>query len=233
MTSPALALAKQQLRTFVRECLKSVPEESIVSQSKTLFDTLMDFPPYVEASRISIFLSMPHSEVQTQEIVRHSLQSGKMVFIPYLHKTPPHLDVDVKRVMDMVHIRDLKDYESLQPDKWGIPSLDPQTVHTRNRVLGDAVEPVDLSSLDLVLVPGLAFDSNPAGGIKRMGHGRGFYDLFLDRYASLSPRPPLALYGLGLTEQYLPNLSPRHELPTGHQDKILDGLILGNGSIIQ
>lgn len=176
---------------------------------------------------------MPHGEVQTRDIVRHSLQNGKMVFIPYLHKTPPYLAVDAKRVMDMVRIRDISDYESLQPDKWGIPSLDPQTISTRERVLGDTVESVDLASLDLVLVPGLAFDSNPDGGIKRMGHGRGFYDLFFERYGCLPSRPSLALYGLGLKEQYLVNLPEHPELPVGSQDKILDGLILGDGSIIQ
>ncbi|KAL5614631.1 hypothetical protein BROUX41_004730 [Berkeleyomyces rouxiae] len=232
MASPALVLAKQQLRTVVRERLSHVSQDSVVAQSNTVFETLRKFPPYISATSISIFLSMPTGEIQTREIVRHALQNGKAVYIPYLHKTPPHLTCATKRVMDMVRLRDVEDYEALQPDKWGIPSLDPATITTRERVLGETTEMVDLATLDMVLVPGLAFESSPEGGIKRMGHGRGFYDLFFERYAALAARLPPKLCGLGLKEQFLPNLQEKLDLPVGAQDKLLDCVILGDGLVV-
>lgn len=179
---------------------------------------------------------MPTGEIQTDAIVRDALAAGKEVFIPYLHKNPVAAPGVPSRVMDMVRIRDLADYESLQPDKWGIPSLDPATVPARQRVFGGPdVQHSDSTLLDLVLMPGVAFDINPDNGvIRRLGHGKGFYDYFLSRHslksASLGKQEtPVLLYGLALSEQFL---SPSEgAVPVGPLDHPLDGLILGNGEI--
>jgi len=213
-----------------------------------VFSTLKDFKAYKEASRISIFLSMPTGEIQTDAIVRHAIQSGKQVFVPYLYKNPsPSADVP-SRVMDMVRLESLRDYESLQPDKWGIPSIDPATVHERERILGGSpVHGGEGAVLDLILMPGVAFDLHPHDGwVRRLGHGRGFYDYFINRYreqqapmrvgeeqrdsASEPGRPPLLLCGLALSEQFL-TTSSDGEIPVGPLDQPLDNVILGNGVI--
>lgn len=190
----------------------------------------------MEARRLSVFLSMPSGEIQTDAIVRDALLAGKEVFVPYLHKNPVASPSLPARVMDMVRLRDLADYESLQPDKWGIPSIDPATVHERQRVLGSPDAPPSGSTLlDLVLMPGVAFDTDPdTGAIRRLGHGKGFYDYFVSRHcakaASLGQREsPVLLYGLALSEQFL---SPSEgAVPVGPLDQPLDGLILGSGEV--
>jgi 5-formyltetrahydrofolate cyclo-ligase len=193
-------------------------------------DALRKLPAYVAARRVSIFLSMPHGEIQTDAIVRDALAAGKEVFVPYLHANPTSEPGLPSRVMDMVRLRDLADYESLKPDSWGIPSVDPATVDTRQRVLG---ENGDL--LDLVLVPGVAFDTDPAtGAIRRLGHGKGFYDYFLFRHKVKArelrlQESPVLLIGLALSEQFLaPSEGP---VPVGPLDQPLDGLVLGSGEI--
>jgi 5-formyltetrahydrofolate cyclo-ligase len=179
---------------------------------------------------------MPTGEIQTDAIVRDALAAGKEVFIPYLHKNPapgPGLPL---RVMDMVRLRDLADYESLQPDKWGIPSIDPATVPARQRVFrGPDAPHSDSTLLDLVLMPGVAFDRQPdTGAVRRLGHGKGFYDYFLFRHGlkagSLGQQEsPVLLLGLALSEQFL---SPSEGVvPVGPLDQPLDGLILGSGEI--
>lgn len=188
----------------------------------------------MDAGRISVFLSMPSAEVQTDDIVRHALDSGKQVFVPYLHKSPFLSNPDMPaRVMDMVRLKDVHDYESLKRDKWGIPSIDPATVHERQRILGGPdTQHSDLTTLDLILMPGVAFDIAPnSNDVRRLGHGRGFYDLFLERYAeklkqSDAKRPSVLLYGLGLKEQFLS--SATEEVPVGPYDQPLHGLILGD-----
>lgn len=135
---------------------------------------------------------MPAAEVQTGAIVRDALAAGKEVYVPYLYKKNPAttttttttMSTPPTRIMDMVRLRDLADYESLAPDRWGIPSVDPATVHQRQRVLGDGDGDGDgtLLPLDLVLMPGVAFDVQPGSGVRRLGHGKGFYDYFLNRY---------------------------------------------------
>ncbi|KAK6224738.1 5-formyltetrahydrofolate cyclo-ligase [Colletotrichum tabaci] len=233
----SLVAAKNQLRSAMKDRLTGIAHDSIKAQSQAVFETLKTFRPYVEAQKVSIFLSMPSGEIQTDDIVRHALLAGKHVYIPYLHKSPFAPGETPPRVMDMVRLRDLHDYESLQLDKWGIPSIDPRTVNQRDRVLGEpGAESSELSFLDLMLLPGVAFDiDSNSGSLRRLGHGKGFYDLFIRRYASKyselsSLRHPVLLYGLALSEQFLsqPSDGP---IPVAQHDQQLHGLILGNGEV--
>lgn len=178
---------------------------------------------------------MPTGEIQTDAIVRHALESGKQVFIPYLHHSPMPSPDTPPRVMDMVHLKNLQDYENLQRDRWGIPSVDPSSIHERQRILGGPdVHKSDLSALDLILMPGVAFDSDEEGSIRRLGHGRGFYDFFINRYQNEEPKEssqgPLLLYGLALSEQLVSG-SAGEAVPTGPYDRKLDGLVLGTGEV--
>ncbi|KAF4592496.1 5-formyltetrahydrofolate cyclo-ligase [Ophiocordyceps camponoti-floridani] len=223
----SLVAAKQQLRTVIKRRLSVVTQESLACQSRNILDALLTFPPYRDAARISLFLSMPGAEVQTDAIVRHALACGKQVFIPYLYKPPPEMADAPPRVMDMVHLAGLDDYEGLAPDRWGIPSVDPSTVHGRRRVL--AGPPELRSALDLMLLPGVAFDLDGSGRVRRLGHGRGFYDFFLGRYLSGYP-PPLLLVGLALNEQVLDG-SAEERVPVEAHDWKLNGLILGSGEV--
>lgn len=180
---------------------------------------------------------MPAAEVQTDAIVRHALAVGKQVYIPYLHKSPLQTPDTPARVMDMVHLKDLEDYEGLKLDRWGIPSIDPATVHMRRRILGGPdAEHSEQATLDFMLMPGVAFDFDEAGSIRRLGHGKGFYDFFINRYLTkietkgLGAENPLFLYGLALDEQMVPESSDLH-VPTDIHDRRLHGLITGNGEI--
>ncbi|KAK2033635.1 5-formyltetrahydrofolate cyclo-ligase [Colletotrichum zoysiae] len=234
----SLVVAKNQLRSVMRKRLAGIAHDSVKAQSQTVFETLKTFGPYVDAKRVSIFLSMPSGEIQTDNIVRHALSAGKDVYIPYLHESPFAAGETPPRVMDMVRLRDLHDYESLQPDRWGIPSIDPKTVTQRDRVLGEpGSESPDTNFLDLMLLPGVAFDMDGnSGSLRRLGHGKGFYDLFITRYASKyddelsASKHPVLLCGLALSEQFLsqPSDSP---IPVAQHDQQLHGLILGDGEI--
>lgn len=234
----ALFTAKQQLRSAMKQRLAGLPQDAIKAQSLIIHSKLLTFKPYVDAKRVSVFLSMPSAEVQTDDIVRHALASGKQVFVPYLHKSPLTSNTEMPaRVMDMVRLNDVHDYESLKRDKWGIPSIDPATVHQRQRILGEPeAQHLDQATLDLILMPGVAFDIAPnSTEVRRLGHGRGFYDLFLERYAEKLEQlqvkgPSVLLYGLGLKEQFLS--SATEGVPVGPYDQPLHGLILGDGTTV-
>ncbi|KAI5463757.1 hypothetical protein BGZ63DRAFT_352769 [Mariannaea sp. PMI_226] len=232
-----LTVAKQQLRALMKQTLSNVAPESVNAQSRQVFEALKNFQPYKEANRISVYLSMPAAEIQTDAIVRHALASGKQVYVPYLYKSSLEIPGAPTRVMDMVHLESLHDYENLKPDRWGIPSIDPDTVHQRQRILeptgfGGSVQ----TALDLIVVPGVAFDFDDAGHVRRLGHGKGFYDYFLNRYFSrmeIHDHPqhkPLLLYGLALNEQIIPP-SWEQPVPTASHDRPLHGLIIGSGEV--
>ena len=94
--------------------------------------------------------------------------------------------------MEMLALSSLEDLESLQPDAWGIPTLSKASVSERENALGgfgpltdNVVENEKLvAGLDLILLPGMAFDSSNA----RLGHGKGFYDHFLQKYWEMASR---------------------------------------------
>lgn len=116
---------------------------------------------------------MPTGELSTQHIVRDAFQQGKNVYIPYIHR------VDEVSIMDMLALESVTEFDSLQPDRWGIPSLQPTQVPGRqNGLTGEG--------LDLIVMPGMAFDH----GFRRLGHGKGYYDHFLTRYSKLSNKMP-------------------------------------------
>ncbi|KAI2465582.1 5-formyltetrahydrofolate cyclo-ligase [Annulohypoxylon bovei var. microspora] len=240
MNSSALNAAKSQLRSSMKQRLASLSQESIVAQSSRVFLSLSKFKPYVDAKRIAVYLSMPGGEIRTEPIVRHALSSGKQVFVPYLHKSGLQPNDGPTRLMDMVSLRDIEDYESLRRDKWGIPSIEAATVHERKRSVGelDGNRSEDIS-LDLIILPGVAFDVDPQSKvIRRLGHGKGFYDYFLHRYTlAASPeektpdgRPAVLLYALALKEQFL-SPSSGESVPVGPHDQPIDGLFLGDGQI--
>ncbi|KAI1130872.1 nagb/rpia/CoA transferase-like protein [Nemania abortiva] len=241
MNPSALHAAKTHLRSLMKQRLSKLSSDAITSQSNAAFDTLSRLKPYKEAKTVGVYLSMPGSEIQTDPIVRHALASGKQVFVPYLHKSCLPPGEGPVRLMDMVSLRDIQDYESLQRDRWGIPSVDGATVHERQRSLGelDGERSADVS-LDLILLPGVAFDINPeTGAVRRLGHGKGFYDYFLHRYALAmaektlpSDGPSVLLYALALKEQLLSPTSGE-TIPVGPHDQTLDGIILGDGQVKQ
>lgn len=215
----------------------SLPNSNKIYIGRQIYEVLQNFKPYRDANRISIYLSMPAAEIQTDAIVRHALAAGKQVFVPYLHKSPLEIPGTPARVMDMVRLEDVQDYESLMLDRWGIPSVDPSTVYKRQHILGGPdAHHSESATLDLVLMPGVAFDIDQGGSVRRLGHGKGFYDFFLNRYVAkaeakhILEKRPLLLYGLALTEQFI-TASDGHAVPTGQYDRGLHGLILGNGEI--
>ena len=132
---------------------------------------------------------MPTGEVRTRAIVEHALEVGKQVFVPYLYKAKRSHEQKPTLVMDMVSLHSKADYESLKLDKWGIPTPDADSVENRARCLGENSanevhehsQPTIAARLDIILLPGVAFD----GAKRRLGHGMGFYDNFLLRYSEL------------------------------------------------
>jgi 5-formyltetrahydrofolate cyclo-ligase len=135
--------------------------------------------------------------------------------------------------MDMVDLRSLSDYESLERDSWGIPTIPAATVGDREHILENPTGAT--GSLDMILMPGVAFDLDPKTSfVRRLGHGKGFYDYFLHRYMqdrgslysnklSSSPGTDILLYGLALKEQLLKS-------ETGSW---VHGLVVGDGNILE
>jgi 5-formyltetrahydrofolate cyclo-ligase len=202
----ALQTAKRDLRKRMRETLSALSNASIVQQSNVATSKLLSLSEYQNAKSIAVYLSMPSGELSTRNIVQDAFQRGKDVYIPYIHT------VEKVSVMDMLALESITEFESLQPDKWGIPSLQPTQVLGRRDCFSG-------KGLDLIVMPGMAFDS----GFRRLGHGKGYYDHFLTRYSQWSSKMPF-LVAMSLQEQLL-----AEDIPVMEHDWLIDAIVVGDG----
>lgn len=145
--------------------------------------TLLRLEQYKRATSISIYLSIEGKEIETAQIIEDALQAQKQVFVPYLHSVAIE-GISRTSVMDMLALNSMEDLESFERDKWGIPSVPADTVGDRKNCFGgtgikrsDPDHKVGGGGLDLIVVPGMAFDR----GLGRLGHGKGYYDRLLSR----------------------------------------------------
>jgi 5-formyltetrahydrofolate cyclo-ligase len=122
-------------------------------------------------------------EISTLGILDDAFQSGKKVFIPYIHFDRTQMS---SSVMEMLALHSKLDFEKLEPDKWGIPSLPSDSIKLRENCMGFLDRPNEEQvgveegegGLDIIFMPGMAFDEK----LQRLGHGKGYYDRFLKRY---------------------------------------------------
>lgn len=143
---------KKYLRTRLRATLSALSPETLQERSHIAAGRLFDEPEYQRAEIMMVYLSHQH-EADTMPIVLQAWQDRKKVLAPQASWE--------SRQMIPLEINSLDDVGSNQ---FGY----------REPIRG---MPFPVELIDLVIVPGLAFD--PYGN--RLGRGRGFYDRFLAR----------------------------------------------------
>lgn len=213
-----LKAAKRKLRQNIKRLLAEVPPEIVRLQcglncmfsrrgytdsfhlASAAVKTLLSLPQYHSAQTLSVYLSMPTGEISTAAIVHDAMNRGKQVFVPYTYK----IDSQPSSIMDMLELKSLEDYAAFEPDKWGIPTPRAESVALRRNSFGtfgmsDGKIPENSSTfgLDLIVVPGMAFDRN----MGRLGHGKGFYDYFFERCHRQSVQGKIKMPFLG-TRRY-------------------------------
>jgi len=110
-------------------------------------------------------------------------------------------------LMQMVRLYNWEDYEKLPMTKWNIKQ--PSDEEERPEALDDG-------SLDLILVPGMAFTKNG----HRLGRGKGYYDTYLQKARSAGINPKTL--ALAFNEQIL------SEIPCDDHDYTIDRVIHPN-----
>ncbi|KAH7482150.1 hypothetical protein KRP22_009851 [Phytophthora ramorum] len=196
------ASLKKELRRRIGAMLKALPDAEVAEQSRRLAEQVCALPEFSQARAVSVYLEMP-KEVATLALLEAAFAANKKVFVP---KITGRSAEDLK----MLQAQSMQDIRSFPKDKWQIP--DPPLLSDSGAPRDDAVQG---SELELVLLPGVAFDRR--GG--RLGHGKGYYDCFLRRlaehYAEIGHPPPTTI-GLCLTPQLL------EQVPLAAHDRMLD-----------
>jgi 5-formyltetrahydrofolate cyclo-ligase len=156
-------LTKAQIRSKILLRLKTQKEEDRSRKSKLITGKLLRNKVFKKAKIVMFYIAFG-GEVNTEEMIREAKKIGKLICVPVCRKD--------KEIMQPAI---LEDHSKLKKGPYGV--LEP--------VSKALVKPEDL---DLIIVPGLAFDKKG----NRLGRGKGCYDRFLSTLSDKTPSIGLA-----------------------------------------
>ena len=183
----ALVARKQQIREQAHANRKDQPDKDSLSQ--LICEQFRNLPEYQAAETVMFYVDV-RTEVRTRQDLPAALVSGKRIVVPYC------VDGELELFL-------LEDMQELELGLYRILEPRPELRRAAGKV-------VHVRDLDLVMVPGVAFDRRGA----RMGHGKGYYDKLLEH-----ARPDTPLVALAFECQLFP------EIPVAEHDIFMDKII--------
>lgn len=183
---------KEKIRKEMKEKRRKLSKEENRKKSKEIKERLFSLKEYRDAETVLFYVSY-NGEVFTHDMIKESLKEKKVV-VPISNKEDCSLSLS-----------ELKNWNDLETSSYGI--LEPKK---------DCVKEVSINDIDLIIVPGVAFDCKG----NRMGHGKGYYDRLL------ANKKQIPAVGLAFEFQIVKNI------PTDSNDKPVD-LIITEDRIIE
>lgn len=164
-------LTKQQIRNKISLQLRTQKEEDQDRKSRVIRNKLFKSLVFNKAKVVMFYISFG-GEVKTKDMIEQAQNLGKMVAVPVCGKN--------RTIRACI----LDDEAMLAKGPYGV----------KEPVIKKSV---GLKDLDLVIVPGIAFDKKGA----RLGRGKGHYDRFLKKIY-----PKTVSLGLAYDFQIVPRL---------------------------
>ena len=137
---------KKELRKLIRERKRQFSHGELERFSQHVCRQVLEHDFWLNASTVLLYNSLP-DEVDTHLLLEAGLKAGKQILLPVVAGE----DLELRMYS-----------EQMREGLFGI--LEP---------VGEAF--LDFSSIDLAIVPGIAFDAER----HRLGRGRGYYDRLL------------------------------------------------------
>ncbi|MDD3653899.1 MAG: 5-formyltetrahydrofolate cyclo-ligase [Desulfotomaculaceae bacterium] len=176
-------MSKTAIRKTVLRARNALSPEEVAAKSTLIIEKIIAMKEYLQAGTVMVYLDF-RNEVQTESLVRKALAAEKRVVVPLTDVSRHELKLSI-----------LGNYpDDLQPGAYGI--LEPRP---------NCFRPIEPGEINLVIVPGVAFDL--CGN--RLGYGGGYYDRFLTQ---TGPDTPFIAPAYEL--QVLPQVFPgKHDIP--------------------
>ena len=146
-------MTKSTLRRRLRAERIRMPERVVREKSLRIYRRLIDMPAYRLARRIACYVSVKN-EVDTRRVIQNAIGGGKQVGVPVTREDG---DMDFQAIAGLSDVR---------PVHYGL-----------REPVADSPKVLLPHTIDLILVPGIAFDRRGY----RIGLGGGYYDRFLVR----------------------------------------------------
>lgn len=156
---------KQQIRE--RAHANRNAQENKDELSREIVARCMALPEYQRANTVLFYIDV-RSEVRTRNDLVNALASGKKIVVPYC----------VDGELQLFHLE--------HPDELAIGMY--KILEPKVELRSVASKQVDVKQIDMIIVPGVAFDRR--GG--RTGHGKGYYDKLLEHARIDTPLVALA-----------------------------------------
>ena len=157
-----MAEAKTALRAAQVAARDGLTPEQRATATAAIVARVRSLPAWQRARCVLSYMAFG-SELDLGELHRELLLQGRLLVAP---RVPAQ-----GRALELRQVADLA--QDLAPSRWGIPEPQPERCPL-----------VDPAQIDLVLVPGLAFDRWG----NRLGYGAGFYDRLFQRLSSSALR---------------------------------------------
>eukprot|EP00270_Netrium_digitus_P015157 TRINITY_DN526_c0_g1_i2.p1 TRINITY_DN526_c0_g1~~TRINITY_DN526_c0_g1_i2.p1 ORF type:complete len:225 (-),score=51.91 TRINITY_DN526_c0_g1_i2:167-841(-) len=212
----SLAEEKKELRISMRKVLRELPDEVRAAHDKLVQQYVIQAEWYKSAKRVGAYFgSSVLREVATADIITEILKDHpeRSLYVPLL--------IDGGSSMRLLRITSLDD--GMAANSMAILEPTPKDAHGNKRE-----DAMDIHApLDLLLVPGLAFDTT--GG--RMGKGSGVYDAYIFSYIKHclrnSWKPPV-IVALAYSVQVLKDKT----VPMDENDVPVDALVTDEGILL-
>ena len=144
------ASAKEELRKEIQQRLKKIEPVVRFEASLSAAHFLRELPEWQNGKMILLYAAMP-SELDTGPLLEAAWNEGKGVCLPVVEGE----NLEARYVTTLNHLKKGK-MGFAEPDREHCPVI-------------------ELKQIDLIIVPGLAFDRKG----RRLGRGGGYYDRFL------------------------------------------------------
>jgi len=185
--TPDWQVRKKEIRDAAHAARNALENKDELSRG--ICEKFTALPEYAAAGTVMYYVDV-RSEVRTRNYLATALTHGKRIVVPYC--VEGELELFLLESMEELEIGA---YKILEP---------------RADLRGRADKKIRPDELDLIMVPGVAFDRRGA----RMGHGFGYYDKLLEH-----ARPDCPLVALAFECQFF------DEIPTQSHDVFMDKII--------
>lgn len=199
--SSTIKVAKQSLRKAIAAKLSLLSPKDVLAQSSTVSHLVQELAAFKSSQLVALYMSMPGIEIDTLDLIRRCFEQHKTVYLPSCSDEAGK----PMKTMRFLKVGSFEEVLALQPR--GKYKLREPT---------EGVDAMLLGSIDLVIVPGVAFTKEGY----RLGHGAGYYDRFLSEFQLQFDKKPF-LVGVGLADQMVDSL------PIEPHDWTLDEVIVG------
>tara|TARA_B100000989_G_scaffold298578_1_gene288557 strand:+ start:14092 stop:14673 length:582 start_codon:yes stop_codon:yes gene_type:complete len=181
---------KRSLRFYFKSKRKGVVEKEWIKCNIAIREHLSAWDVFKNTQTLHSYISIiKHKEVDTLQIINEGIAQGKQIAVPIMASNR------------QLRHHYFSNINVLRKNYWGV--LEPITENK-----------ADIFDLDLIIVPLLAIDKRGT----RLGYGGGFYDGFLAKVPSSTPKIGLLLEGFNV-----------YCLPKDPWDIALDGYISESG----